>query len=86
MLSCEEELAEHSRSRMEERSDHQLASHDTLGETREVLNLGGGSQLTSSSNTVGHEALVQYGYPFISPYSVVTRGRKDSRFNSARAK
>lgn len=40
---------------------HQLAAHDTLGETGEVLNLGGSGQLTTSSNAIGHETLIKNG-------------------------
>lgn len=45
---------------------HQLAAHDPLGETGEVLNLGGGGQLTTSSNAIGHEALIENGLQFSS--------------------
>ncbi len=40
---------------------HQLLTHDTLGETGEVLNLGGGGQLATSSGTIGHESLIENG-------------------------
>jgi hypothetical protein len=45
---------------------HQLASHDTLGETGEVLNLGGSGQLTAGSNAVGHETLIENSYSGVS--------------------
>lgn len=45
---------------------HQLSAHDTLGETGEVLNLGGSGQLATSSNTIGHEALIENGLQFSS--------------------
>jgi hypothetical protein len=42
-------------------SYHQLLSHDTLGETGEVLNIGGGGQLAASGDAIGHEALIEDG-------------------------
>lgn len=38
---------------------HQGASHDSVRETGEVLNVGGGGQLTSGGDAVGHEALIE---------------------------
>lgn len=40
---------------------HQLLAHDAIGETREVLDIGGRCQLTTSSDTVRHETLVHHG-------------------------
>jgi len=36
---------------------HHLRTHDSIGETREVLYIGGGGELTSSSESVGHHTL-----------------------------
>jgi hypothetical protein len=44
------------------RAYHQLLAHDALGETGEVLDLGGGGQLSTGGDAVGHEALVENGY------------------------
>lgn len=41
---------------------HKLLAHDALGETRVVLDFGGGSQLTTGGGTVGHEAFVKNSY------------------------
>lgn len=40
---------------------HQLSTHNALGETRKVLNIGSRSQLTTGSNTVCHETLIENG-------------------------
>lgn len=40
---------------------HELATHDSLGEAREVLDIGGGGQLATGSRAVGHETFVQSG-------------------------
>ena len=40
---------------------HELTAHETVWETGEVLNLGGGGQLAAGSDTVGHHTLVHGG-------------------------
>ncbi len=40
---------------------HQLPAHNAVGETRKVLDLGRGGELTASGDTVGHETLIENG-------------------------
>lgn len=40
---------------------HELATHNSLGEAGEVLDVGGGGQLATGSGAISHEALVQSG-------------------------
>lgn len=40
---------------------HELCAGESIGETREVLDLGGGGQLATGGNAVGQEALVHHG-------------------------
>lgn len=43
---------------------HQLGAADAVREAREVLNIGGGGELTASSGAVGEHALIQDGAEF----------------------
>jgi hypothetical protein len=40
---------------------HQGLSHDSLGETGEVLDFGCGSELATGGGAIGHETLIQDG-------------------------
>ena len=63
------------------RAYHQLLAHDALRETRVVLDFSGGSQLTTSGGTVGHEAFVKNGYQTsVSMFAVIC-----TRFASCRS-
>jgi len=40
---------------------HEVDAHDSLGESREVLDVGGGGELPPGGDVVGHPALEEHG-------------------------